>query len=57
MDLASSKASAHECYSREELKKVNPGAPLKGRSTSEDAVDELLCVVKENHNFKVGLDF
>lgn len=53
-DYAANKAGVYECYSRSELQKVNPEAPMRGRSTSEDAVDELLCVVKENHNFKVG---
>lgn len=52
-DYAANKVGVHECYSRSELKKVNPAAPMRGRSTAEDAVDELLCVVKENHNFKV----
>ena len=53
-DYASNKVGVKECYSREELRNANPEAPMRGRTTSEDAVDELLCVVKENHNFKVN---
>ena len=41
------------CYSSEELQKVNPRSPVGGKSTSTDALDEMLCVEKMNKETKV----
>ncbi len=42
------------CYNSAELYGVNPRSPLGGTSTSGDAIDNALCVVKTNYAKKVS---
>lgn len=52
IDYASTKVTANQCYDAESLKKAQRGAPMRGGITSRDAVDEMLCISKQNNNFQ-----
>jgi hypothetical protein len=52
IDYASTKFTANQCYDAESLKKAQRGATMGGGITSRDAVDEMLCISKQNNNFQ-----
>jgi hypothetical protein len=47
-------ATERICYTSAQLNKINPREPMGGRSTSQGALGDALCVYKENFSRKVS---